>query len=293
MTISRCFLLCAELLLPVSLALADPSVQPRAEARSEDTLVWAVRVEKLPSSGSCQGWGQALEEATEYGIPFGKEGALRAWEPWESGEQEAVGNCESQPCKIKLNDAEVVRLAGQPKGAARLEVYLKLLQERLSGYSSTQVRRGYEFPGDPVEPWKKMEALLPELKTPLARPEGVSLRFRKVDLGSDSRAKDVQPIRQALDRRLARAPDGREVVVWVRDAYTDHYFESWGEWFRLRCEGEGNVTLTQGLLFELDLLKKNDLFSKLMRGRLRQNGKEQALKFLEANSSRLRSLLKP
>jgi hypothetical protein len=115
-----------------------------------------------------------------------------------------------------------------------------------------------------VDPWKAFEGS--GLKSSIALPEKIELRVRKVDLSPGR----VRAVRQVIDQRSAVSADRTEATLWRRDVYTDHYFDSWGEWADVRCDqAAGTATVTLAVLLELDLMKKTDLMSKLMRSKMR------------------------
>src|SRR5256885_12329648 len=54
--------------------------------------------------------------------------------------------------------------------------------------------------------------------------------------------------------RSVSAPSSfeKEATLWLRDVYTDHYFDSWGEWSHLTCRGTSKkeIVLIQALRSE-------------------------------------------
>lgn len=243
-----------------------------------DPVLLSVRAQKL-SGASCRAWLEALAGRKE-GARLGARPDLKAWaeaarqwEPWSERELEEIRDCEDLPCDIKLDAKEVERMNAAPE-AARLGTFLKLVEERASRYSLTQERKEYEFKGDPMDPWIVFEK--EGLKTALPRPARPDLWARKVRLDAEK----AKTIHQILDRRVSVSEAGDEAVSWIRDAYTDHFFDGWGEWEQVRCEG-GAVRVVQAVSLEFDLLKKTDLISKLMRGKMRSGVEDQAEKYLD------------
>jgi hypothetical protein len=170
-------------------------------------------------------------------------------------------DCKKYPCDLKFDRHEVERMAGVPE-AGRPDEFLTLVGERAMKYAETQKRREYEFPGDPIDPWKVFDEA--GLKSPLARPSTGAFWVRTQSFPEHR----IRPICQVLDFRSTVSVTGTEATVWVRDAYTSHYFDGWGEYGDVTCNS-GTVTIELGLMLEFDLLKKSDLFSLISRGRLR------------------------
>jgi hypothetical protein len=186
---------------------------------------------------------------------------------------------------VKINAAETDALLATPEGERR-QRYLSLVQERVRQALKTGKRTGYEYETEPADPWAWYASH--GFVSSAARPEKPDLWIRKLDLAP----KDMKPFRQVLDRRFARAEN--EATVWVRDFYDAHYFDSWGEWMTVRCAPAGaaadNGFVLQSLLVELDLLKKNDLISKIARPRMRSGVKEAGGRYLDQQFENLRAL---
>ncbi len=248
---------------------------------SQDAVLVIARAQKIQSS-SCSKWIDTIysESAGTVLLPQEKDGkwgqALKEWDPWSEDEKDAVEDCERFPCDVKLNETETHAMKAANK-ADRLKEYVRLIQLRTVFYKNTQVRGNYEFPGNPVEPWSELEKR--GFYSKLKRPEIPVLSLRKLDFGKGK----VREIKQVLDRRAAKDPSGLEATVWVRDAYTNHYFDSWGEWTHVSCSAPSGkeVLLVQALLVEFDLLKKNDLASRIMRGKMRSAIEENGTHFLD------------
>ena len=79
--------------------------------------------------------------------------------------------------------------------------------------------------------------------------------------------------------------------MWVRDAYTAHYFEGWGEWARLTCDPAGGDALISHALFvELDQLKKNDLVVRISSAKIVNAFRESAFRYLAERAEQLKEL---
>lgn len=235
------------------------------DANGPVLTVVRVQSDQLLDSRTCQDW--TTDHSTQYGhlVGFKKETLFGAWEPWTKKDIDAVNDCDDFPCDVKLNSKETQVLA-KSSIADRKSKYFEVVRSRIDHYLKTERRGEYEFPGNPVDPW----ALLRKegFASKLSLPGMPSLYERKLDFGQDS----FRPLRQILDIRFSKSAAGNlfESVSWLRDIYTDHYFDSWGEWTWVQCDlNSKKVTVVQALLVEMDLLKKTDLLSRLGRGRMR------------------------
>jgi hypothetical protein len=256
--------------------------------KDDAPVLTVLRAQKVPAAagGKCAPWVSALEgdrlgHATGSADSPGWVQALKHWEPWKEEDIEGIESCDRAPCDVKLNDAEAVQMASvEPK--ARRQKFFALVQARAQRYQKTQERKAYEFAGDPVDPWKRFAEQ--GLKSPLAMGARPELWARRLDFFPGR----LRAIRQILDSRFAVSADRREATLWRRDAYTDHYFDSWGEWTHVSCDAD-SVTVVQALLIELDLMKKSDLVSKLMRSKMRGAVKDNGAVYLKQGFERLKT----
>jgi hypothetical protein len=218
------------------------------------------------------------------GWPAWKEG-WRSWEPWAGDDIDAVKDCTGYPCDVKLNQAEAAQMKAAPK-EERLQKFFDIVQARSERYVKTGDRKEYEFPGDPVEPWAYLEKQ--GLHSTVKRPEAADLWVRKNNLDP----KRMKTLHQVLDRRSAKNAAGTSAELWVRDVYTDHYFDGWGEWASLTCDPKGapnaGVTVVQALFLEVDLLKKNDIISRIGRGKLKGAIEESGKQYLDTAFARIK-----
>jgi len=192
------------------------------------------------------------------GVP--PERMTQAFFPWTTEDTEAVEKCASFPCDIKLNAKENARVAALPAEKRRSE-WEKVIGDRMALYLSNGTRQSYLYPGDPMDPWHtftQMGLSVPELKQ--GKP---NLLVRRLKFSAGK----MRPLRQVLDLRSEVTT--HSVKVWVRDVYTDHYFDSWGEWHQADCEKDGTLTLIQSLVVDFDLLRKTDIISSLAKGKMR------------------------
>lgn len=274
----------------------DGSLQEHVEARNpwygfaeQGALLWSTRVQRV-ADGDCTQWAKALvrdrlgEPLPDVLVPAEK---WSGWQPWKGKDKDSVLECDVFPCAVKLNTAETQTMARLPE-EKRWEKFHEMVLSRAKRYLATGERKEYEFPGDPADPWAFFEKV-PLALTGVARPATPHLLERQTDFLSGS----VHVLRQIVDWRAAAAADGKEASAWVRDAYTDHYFDGWGEWTGILCEnrsaGKG-VLVSQALLVELDLMKKNDLLSRLGRGNMRAAVEKQGKIFLENGFKRLEKM---
>jgi hypothetical protein len=211
--------------------------------------------------------------------------AWQSWEPWAGEDLDAVKDCSGYPCDVKLNETEAGQMKALPK-EQRLEKFNSIVEARTENYLKTGQRKEYEFPGDPVEPWAYLEKL--GLHSRVPRPDAADLWVRKYNLDP----KRMKTLHQMLDRRTARSASGTQAELWVRDAYTDHYFDGWGEWASITCDPKDSpnrgVTVVQALFLEVDLLKKGDLFSRIGRGKLRGVLQDSGKSYLENAFARIK-----
>jgi hypothetical protein len=256
---------------------------------AEDPILWVIRAQKVESA-DCKSWIQALlADAPKGALEMKGESessltqAWKAWGPWDEDDLNAVNECDDFPCAVKLDEVEVKKLSSV-SNELRHKRFFDVVLNRVTHYLKTQERKAYEFPGDPVDPWKLLEKKGYHAQNP---PHSPNIWLRKLDFAPDK----IRPIRQALDYRKVKNPSGTEATVWVRDVYTDHYFDSWGEWVHVSCQGPKNKTVyvSQALIVELDLLKKTDLISKMMRGKMRNAIQENGHIYLDHIFQRMKS----
>ncbi len=215
----------------------------------EDPVLWMLRVESRV--GGCD--------------PQRRNLVASPWGEWSDNERSAVVDCTSAPCKVKLDAKEAAALAAV-EAPARPKRYLELVESRVKRFTLGQIDR-YEFDEKP----RDLAALLAERGFAMTKPTRTEERRKYGFLQRD----DVFPIRQVL----LVATQG--AVTRKTAAYTDHYFESWVEWQEWDCSDKGRATLLLILGVELDLLKKNDLFSRLARGSMRSAVESGAREFLK------------
>jgi hypothetical protein len=250
---------------------------------SKDPILWIVRIQEMKSE-SCEKWTQALSACIP-GTPLASsksdaawQGAWKTWEPWQSDDLDDIKDCHDFPCDVKLNRFETSQMKALPE-EKRFKKFLDLIVRRSLDYEVTQKRKEYEFPGDPADPWALFQKK--GFVSSLTRPAGSKFSIRKLDFAPGK----IRTIRQVLDRRFVRDSSGLEAVRWVRDAYIDHYFDGWGEWTQISCQNKAekkNVLVVQALVLEVDLLKKTDLVSKMMRGKLKSAIETNGYLYLDA-----------
>lgn len=255
-----------------------------SDKKAADLLV--VRAEKI-ASGRCDSWLKAtlsLSSALFGPVATEKSWAQvwESWKPWEEKDLDAIRQCGKSPCKVKMSPGEGAEMGKIPE-SSREGKYLELILARVKSYEKSQHREASDYPDTPTDPWlyfKKMG-----LVTTLKSPKDSEIYSRKLEFG---REKDLHPIHQILDRRIACAADKKEAIVWLRDVYSDHYFDSWGEWISTTCLVDGSVQVVQALFVEFDQLKKGDLFSRMLRGKMRSTIEEQGKVFLNKEMARIR-----
>jgi hypothetical protein len=247
--------------------------------RADDPILTAVRAQVL-SPRDCESWITALSEDRRNitAIQLAANDKDQNWGPWlplESKELDAIQDCSKFPCNVKFDAAETEQMKKAQKGD-RAAKFLALIWARARDYQKSEVRKPYEFPGGITDPWAGFEKR--GLKSDLAKPATQDLGVRVLDF-KQSR---VRPIRQLLDRRVAISSDRQQASIWLRDVYTDHYFDGWGEWASIQCEpAKHDIVVTMALSIELDLLKKTDLFSSLAKGSMRDSVRKLAIQYLD------------
>jgi|GEM_PF-2308127 len=240
----------------------------------KDALLTMVRIEKLEKV-DCE---KLLSTAKTLPLEgqVGKD--FSAWAPWEQDELEGVEDCDDFPCKVKLSSAETAFLKTLPK-QSRLIKYEDLVLARTLKYQKLGLREEYEFPGAPQDPWSAFAKT--GLKSTLTPISDGKLIYRKNNFSMGQ----TKPLRQVMNEKWAS--NASEVLRETRDVYTNHFFDSWGEYLDLNCT-EGAGQLTQGLVVELDLLKKGDLLSLISRSRMREAFHENGAKYLDKIAARLK-----
>jgi hypothetical protein len=218
-----------------------------------------IRVSREEAS-NCRAWENAFfnnSREVRLGKPRTTTGETQwaTWFPMEPRESESIENCHQQPCEIKLSDPEVGKMAAAAK-ADKLNVYLSSVIARGDAYLKDGTRTPYEYSGGISDPWKTFEKL--GLKGDLSMPSTPNVGLRKLDFHNDR----ARVIRQMVDRRVMSSKDQTESTLWLRDVYTNHYFDSWGEWGNITCDPiKREATLTLAVTLEFDVLKNNGLLA--------------------------------
>ena len=248
---------------------------------SDDPILWVMRAQRVLTP-NCRAWFKALSSTKlTQGIALGAQNDLKAfdtrvaqsWEPYSTDDEKDFQKCGQFPCKFKLSAEEVRAVAqGSEKGGHRQTLFLQAVRERLKRYLQTQVHPRTDSEEDPpqevCDPWDLIKTL--GLGIAANSVKSSNVYFRKLDFGAGR----MRPLRQIIDWQIQTLSSG-EALAQSRDIYTDHYFDRWGEMIHLRCAARNatqkmsEVRVTQALIVELDLIKKNDLFSKLGRGKMR------------------------
>ncbi|MGK5084863.1 hypothetical protein WDW37_16365 [Bdellovibrionota bacterium FG-1] len=206
---------------------------------------------------------------------------FKAWEPWSEDDLGYIQGCKSFPCDIKFAETETKAMDAVPR-EERLAKFEALVSERVQRYFRTGERKEYEFPGDPLDPWEGFEKIGASGRPKV--PDSVTLWGRQLDFSSS----DIKRVRQILDWRMSVSPARDQAAVWVRDLYTNHYFDGWGELFQLSCDSsKAKVTVLQILSVELDLLKSTSLVARMMRSKMRKAIEEQGRAYLAREFERV------
>ena len=233
---------------------------------NKESVLIVERAEKI-SGLDCS----KILKALDHFEPEGKVGSdFSAWEPWESKELDEIQSCDDFPCDVKLDQLEVKTMKIASK-ASRLHKYEALVLARVQKFSETGEKSEYEFPGAIENLFLIFEKMgfKSELKSS-SKPRQI---YRTVSFGQGTK-----PIRQVLERTFSSSPD--EALIQIRDAYTNHYFDGWGEWIDVQCHGTETQVIA-ALSLELDLLKKHDIFSIISRSKIRSAMEEAGGKYLD------------
>ncbi len=250
---------------------------------STGSVLTVVRWQEVPLSGYTRGCA-AWKEAT-LSVPARGGEPTPGWEAWgtfESAELKLIQECDSLPCAVKLDENEVVRITAAPK-EKRLARFFELMQARLDEFRATSQRRATEFPGKLMDASEELKA-----RGANAHLQGKDAGWKSIEdtrlrvLPFDSGEKKT--IRQIMHWKRGERPD--DAYVLGQDVYTNHYFDAWGEYLDLRClaatgEGGARAQVLQALLIDLDLLKKNDLFSRLGRPKMRDGVEKEGYRYLD------------
>ena len=207
------------------------------------------------------------------GQTIGSPAGLASWGEYPEKELETIVGCTSFPCKVKLNAAEVAKLAPEPK-ANRKAKYLALVEARAHESMKTGKRLGYERPEPAADGWAFIRANADfHLEAPTTAGE---LTGRRLDLAK--KMGGYLEVRELLDERTLTTPT--RFHRWMQDVYTDHYFDGWSEEIDFFCASEGEGIFTQTAVVEIDLLKNDDFFSKMMKPKLRHGVRENVLRMM-------------
>ena len=209
---------------------------------------------------NCKAWESAFFNNTRE-VRLGKprsptdQTQWSTWFPMEPRETESVEECHHQPCEVKLNNTEVSQMAAAPK-EDKLKTYLSSIIRRADSYLKDGTRSSYEYSGGISDPWKTFDKL--GLKSDLPMPESPHVGLRRMDFHNDR----ARVIRQLVDRRVASNKEQTESTLWTRDVYTNHYFDSWGEWGNISCDPiKRQATITLAVTLEFDVLKNSGVFA--------------------------------
>lgn len=269
---------------------------------SEGGYGLTIRAQKIGTR--CQEWSRALVSpamAADHGAVFVsltiKDAQAAEWQdrwlgtwkhfgPWSRDELQMIRECDQAPCRVKVSHPEGKRMdaAGE---SGRLVLFRDLVGDRVAHYLKTEERLETEVPGKPIEPWAFLEGkgFKP---TALKRPASPSLWVRQFREKKD----DEVQIRQVVDLRTAIKADASEAALWIRDIYSDHFFDSWGEFLHVACGADGTGALVQVLFLEVDLLKKTDLLTRIARGKIRSSLEERGRAYQEAELKTLLGIVR-
>lgn len=230
------------------------------------------RIEKNRTEKTCNQLKLSLEKVDFFGSKYDSNAYEEAWKPWSKSDRSAIEECDKFPCSVKLNSRETSLIKTIPEGL-RKNFFFGLIDKRIFEYQKSQTRSEYQHAGNPVDPWIKIpeweraKGTAIEWGVPQTAP---SLYLRVHRFTDDS----YRPIRQVLDVRVVTSKVGKinKTSVYVRDIYTAHYFDGWGERIEISCNEETKeVTLDQIMVVEFDLYKKTDFLSRMSQSTMTKN----------------------
>jgi len=202
-------------------------------------------------------WEDLRKSSPEYG-----------WTPRKASELKHLTQCQATPCFVKLAPEEGSQM-GQVEMASRLDRWESLVNRRVSEYRTHGRRLSYEKASSRFEPWKLLRGMgLKGVPTCSSSEDRCvwSIDPHQVEKWTLT-PQDEKPIRQVLDHRTWE-DQGLEVRGTVtRDIYSEHYFESWGEWVQWECV-KGQLQMKVWIVWEVDLLAKNDFFVRMARSKI-------------------------
>lgn len=256
---------------------------PHLNVIEEDPLFIAVRSEKLNfTQKKCEDVRKSLnskninEEIKSLEL---KEGALNTnalFTSLNSDEIKMIEGCDHFPCKVKLNENEFNSLKTTPINN-RLNRYRELVKQRVSEAHLSNVRKQYEEPlvvTDGMKALKKW-ADFKLLDSDFDRTSS-EFKMRELTLGHKN---GYSVVRQIL--KVKKVDRIGQFHLTIESLYTDHYFDGWVEEIDFLCVSENSGVFSQSILIENDLLKSKDLFSRMMRPKLRHGIREAITKLLK------------
>jgi hypothetical protein len=247
-----------------------------------------IRVSREEAS-NCRAWENAFFNNTRE-VRLGKprsatdEGQWSTWFPMEPRESESIENCQKQPCEIKLSDPEVSQMAAASK-TDKQKVYLTAIMARADAYLKDGTRTSYEYSGGISDPWKTFEKL--GLKAGLPMPITPNVGLRRLDFHNDR----ARVIRQVVDRRVISSKEQTGATLWLRDVYTNHYFDSWGEWGNISCDPiKREATLTLAVTLEFDVLKNSGVFASVAKRSAKNSMRDLMENYLDNWAAQIKDL---
>lgn len=225
-----------------------------------------LNIKGLFSSGG-ESW-ESLKEET-YSLPK---------EVVQEAQLEAIQNCQSEKCLMKLSNSEIVQLS---KSKTKKDTYRGQVFQRILQYLKKRELRGYEDRASNVKQVKQMVDLFPSLsqssltrkylKTDfwnkldsLGKPLDSWLRQEMVNIAPDQ----MQPIlRVSEDFEFL---EGARVLFFELPIYTNHYFDSSVSLYEIVSKknnpNEAEVIISD--VMEIDELKKTALIRAMFKGKM-------------------------
>lgn len=228
----------------------------------DDSILTVTRIYRA-DTGKCEPWLKALADTMPGRVvPEGDAGwtaAWEAWAPWPKADLDGVKSCDDFPCAVKLNRDETTAMKQEPVDQ-RLSRFESLVAARVKRYRATGPE-AYESRGSTIDPWTRLEK--DGYAGALSRPGASSWYARQFNLDPNR----MKTMHQILEVKSAAGPG--EAETWLRAAYSDHYFDAWGEWRDVKCGATDGYTVALVLVVDFDLLKNTDIISRIAHGRMR------------------------
>jgi len=272
-------------------SLLDKTAQPFYDWVKDEAVFHTLKIEHVPFQGKCEGVLKSLSEWRPFSDsyktgPEGFEALDKSWAPWSENDMDAITDCDSFPCKIKTNPKETDRVKVAKPDERKRKIF-EIISARAVEYLKSRKRFEYDTPGVPLDPWiwlKQHDYPIGDALAKLKNPQLYSRIYRFTDSG-------YRPIRQILDLEMLKS--GNRIDWFIKDIYTAHYFDGWGEWIRVECdEQKKDLRFVMSLALDFDLFKNKDILSVLGRPKMKEALSQNTEKYQGLQLSELKRKIK-